>query len=119
VFVVDDDHSVRKALGRLLRAAGYTTELFEAAENYLARAAPEPPACLLLDIRMPGMTGLELQRTIEGTPMDLPIIFITGHADEEILQSVSAATVRVLYKPLDDVALLAAVAQALQRSMRS
>jgi FixJ family two-component response regulator len=72
VFVVDDDHSVRKALGRLLRAAGYETELFEAAEAYLARAAPEPPACLLLDIRMPGMTGLELQRAIEGTPMELP-----------------------------------------------
>ena len=90
MFVVDDDHSVRKALGRLLRAAGYEFELFDAAEAYLACAPPEPPACLLLDIRMPGMTGLELQRAIEGTPMELPIVFITGHADEEILQSLWA-----------------------------
>jgi FixJ family two-component response regulator len=117
VFVVDDDHSVRKALGRLLRAAGYEFELFEAAEAYLAGAPPEPPACLLLDIRMPGMTGLELQRAIEGTPMELPIVFITGHADEEILQSLSRRTVSVLYKPLDDVALLAAIDQALARSV--
>ncbi len=117
MFVVDDDHSVRKALGRLLRAAGYEFELFDAAEAYLACPPPEPPACLLLDIRMPGMTGLELQRAIEGTPMELPIVFITGHADEEILQSLSRRTVNVLYKPLDDIALLAAIDQALARSV--
>jgi len=117
VFVVDDDHSVRKALGRLLRAAGYEFQLFEAAEAYLACPPPHLPACLLLDIRMPGMTGLELQRAIEGTPMELPIVFITGHADEEILQSLSRRTVSVLYKPLDDVALLAAIDQALARSV--
>jgi FixJ family two-component response regulator len=119
VFVIDDDHSVRKALGRLLRAAGYKFELFEAAEAYLACPPPEPPACLLLDIRMPGMNGLELQRAIEGTPMDLPIVFITGHADEELLQSLSRRTAKVLYKPLDDVALLAAIDAALAQSVES
>jgi FixJ family two-component response regulator len=107
---------VRKALGRLLHAAGYEYELLEAAEAYLACTPPEPPACLLLDIRMPGMTGLELQRAIEGTPMDLPIVFITGHADEELLQTLSRRAVNVLYKPLDDVALLAAIDQALAKS---
>ena len=94
VFVIDDDHSVRKALGRLLRAAGYEFELLDAAEAYLAGPPPQPPACLLLDIRMPGMTGLELQRAIEGTPMELPIVFITGHADEELLQTLSRRTVQ-------------------------
>jgi FixJ family two-component response regulator len=119
VFIIDDDHSVRKALGRLLRAAGYQFELFEAAEAYLAGPPPHPPACLLLDIRMPGMNGLELQRAIEGTPLELPIVFITGHADEELLQSLSRRTARVLYKPLDDVALLAAIDAALAQSVES
>jgi len=117
VIVIDDDRSVRKALGRLLRAAGYEFELLEAAEAYLACRPPDPPACLLLDIRMPGMTGLELQRAIEGTPMELPIVFITGHADEELLQTLSRRAVNVLYKPLDDVALLAAIDQALAQSI--
>ena len=119
VFVIDDDHSVRKALGRLLRVAGYQFELLDAAEAYLACPPPHPPACLLLDIRMPGMNGLELQRAIEGTPMELPIVFITGHADEELLQSLSRRTVNVLYKPLDDVALLAAIDAALAKSVEN
>jgi FixJ family two-component response regulator len=117
VFVVDDDRSVRRALGRLLRAAGYETELFDAAEAYLARAAPEPPACLVLDVRMPGMTGIELQRAVLGTPRELPIVFITGQADEEFWHTLSAVAVRVLYKPLDDTELLAAIDQAIARSV--
>jgi FixJ family two-component response regulator len=117
VFVVDDDRSVRRALGRLLRAAGYETELFDAAEAYLAREAPQPPACLVLDVRMPHMTGLELQRAMEGTPMELPIVFITGHADEEFAEALAAVAVRVLYKPLDDIELLAAIELALARSL--
>ena len=114
---MDDDHSVRKALGRLLRAAGYEFELLDAAEVYLAGPPPQRPACLLLDIRMPGMTGIELQRAIQGTPMELPIVFITGHADEVILQSLSSSAVRVLYKPLDEVTLMAAIEQALDLSV--
>jgi FixJ family two-component response regulator len=114
---VDDDHSVRRALGRLLRVAGYECELFAAAEAYLASPPPQRPACLLLDVRMPGMTGLELQRAIQGTPMELPIVFITGYADEETLQFLSTSTARVLYKPLDDVALVAAIEQALALSV--
>jgi FixJ family two-component response regulator len=117
VFVIDDDRSVRRALGRLLRAAGYQTELFEAAEAYLAREAPLRPACLLLDVRMPRMTGLELQRAVEGTPLELPIVFITGQADDEIGQALAAGAVRVLYKPLDDTELLAAIDEALARSL--
>jgi FixJ family two-component response regulator len=119
VCIVDDDASVRKALGRLVRAAGYEVELFCCASEYLAREEPPPrPACLLLDVRMPRMTGLELQRTIEGTQRAVPIVFITGHGDETIReQALSAGTVDVLYKPIDDQVLLAAIAEALSRSV--
>jgi FixJ family two-component response regulator len=118
VCIVDDDASVRKALGRLIRAAGYEVELFRCASEYLAREAPPRPACLLLDVRMPGMTGLELQRTIEGTQRAVPIVFITGHGDETIReQTMAAGAVDVLYKPVDDRVLLAAIAEALSRSV--
>lgn len=119
VFIVDDDASVRKALGRLIRAAGYDVELFGCASEYLAREVPTPPACLLLDVRMPGMTGIELQQTIGGTQRDLPIVFITGHGDEAIREkTLAAGAVDVLYKPVDDQVLLAAIEQALSRSLR-
>jgi FixJ family two-component response regulator len=119
VIVVDDDSAVRKALGRLIRAAGYRVELFGTAREYLACDAPSRPACLLLDIRMPGMTGVELQRAIEGTPRALPIVFITGHGDDAIRdQTLAAGAVDVLYKPVDDHLLLAAIEQALWRSLR-
>src|SRR5262245_15199826 len=119
VFVVDDDPSVGKALGRLIRSAGYRVEVFSGAAEYLARCPPERPACLVLDIRMPGMTGVELQRRIEGTQMGLPIVFITGHGDDAIReQTLAAGAVDVLYKPVDDHVLLAAVEIALRRSVR-
>jgi len=119
VFVVDDDASVRKALGRLIRSAGYEVEMFSGAAEYLARSAPERPACLVVDIRMPGMSGLELQQAIDGTRMSLPVVFITGHGDDAIReQTLAAGAVDVLYKPVDDDVLLAAIEQALRRSLR-
>ena len=118
VFIVDDDASVRKALGRLVRSAGYEVELFCCASEFLAREAPPRPACLLLDVRMPGMTGIELQHTIEGTQRDLPIVFITGHGDESIREkTLAAGAVDVLYKPVDDRVLMAAIERALSRSL--
>lgn len=118
VFVVDDDASVRKALGRLIRSAGYAVEVFGAASEYLSRQVPDRPACLVLDIRMPGMTGVELQRAIGGTRMCLPIVFITGHGDESIReQGLAAGAVDVLYKPVEDQVLLAAIDRALWRSV--
>ena len=83
VFLIDDDASVRKALRRLLRAAGYEVEALDGADAYLDRLPPPPPACLLLDIRMPGKSGIDLQRAVQGTAHALPIIFITGHGDED------------------------------------
>lgn len=118
VFIVDDDPSVLKALGRLIRAAGYQVEVFGSATEYLAREPPRPPACILLDVRMPGMNGPELQRAIEGTGRGLPIVFITGHGDESVrAQVLAAGAVEVLSKPVDDSDLLAAIEQALERSL--
>ena len=119
VFIVDDDASVRKALARLIRTAGYDVEAFSGGAEYLARDAPVPPACLVVDIRMPGMTGIELQRAIAGTSMCLPIVFITGHGDDAVrAQTLAEGAVEVLYKPVDDRLLLGAIEEALLRSSR-
>ena len=119
VLVVDDDASVRKSLRRLIRTAGYDVETLEGAAAYLERAAEKPPACLVLDIRMPGMTGLELLRAVAGTARELPIVFISGHGDEDVrAQAIDAGAVEVLDKPLDERTLFAAIDHALERSTR-
>jgi FixJ family two-component response regulator len=117
VLVVDDDLAVRKALHRLIQAAGYKVESLADAAAYLARPPTPPPACLVLDIRMPGMNGLELQSAISGTSRALPIVFITGHGGEEMRsQALASGAVEVLFKPLDETTLLGAIEQALLRS---
>jgi FixJ family two-component response regulator len=117
VLIVDDDASVRKSLQRLVRAAGYDVETLESAAAYLDRAVQARPACLVLDIRMPGMSGLDLLRAVSGTVRDLPIVFISGHGDEGVrAQAIDAGAVEVLYKPLDESTLLAAIDQALRLS---
>jgi FixJ family two-component response regulator len=114
VFLVDDDPSVRKALERLIRSEGYDVQLLADAASYLARAAPGGPACLLLDIRMPGMSGFDLQRAIAGTPLAIPVVFITGHGDEDVRsQALASGAVDVLFKPLDEASLFAAIERAL------
>jgi FixJ family two-component response regulator len=119
VVVIDDDSSVRRALARLIRAAGYEVETLEHAQAYLDHSAIAPPACLVLDIRMPGMSGLELQSAIEGTARSLPIVFITGHGEDETRASaLSAGAVDVLQKPLDEKGLFDAIERALARSDR-
>jgi FixJ family two-component response regulator len=119
VVVIDDDSSVRRALARLIRAAGYEVETLEDAQAYLDHRAIPPPACLVLDVRMPGMSGLELQTAIEGTPRSLPIVFITGHGEDDTRASaLSAGAVDVLQKPLDEKVLFAAIERALARCGR-
>ncbi|HUL78063.1 MAG TPA: response regulator [Vicinamibacteria bacterium] len=114
VLVVDDDASVRKALRRLLRAAGYEVEVFADAASYLAHREPSPPACVVLDIRMPGTSGFDLQRAISGTGHGLPVVFITGHGGEDVrAQAFEAGAVDVLFKPIDEQALVAAIEKAL------
>ena len=121
VFIVDDDASVRKALQRLIRASGYEVEAFENGAAYLAKATPAPArCCLVLDIRMPGMSGLDLQRALNGTARSVPIIFITGHGDDDARnQALSAGAVDVLYKPLDEHVLLEAIERALGRARQT
>ena len=117
VFVIDDDASVRRALRRAISAAGHAVEVHESAEAFLRRAAPERPACLVLDVRMPGMTGPELQRSLKGTAHELPVVLITGHVDAHMrAQAVADGAVAVLDKPVDTEELLKAVGQALRIS---
>jgi FixJ family two-component response regulator len=118
VFVIDDDASVRKAFHRVISLAGHAVEVFCGAEAYLRRPAPERPACLVLDIRMPGMSGLDLQRAVKGTPHDLPIVFVTGHGDaQESEQALSRGAIAVIDKPVDMAELLDAIARGLGDSL--
>ena len=117
VYIVDDDAPVRKALGRLVKVAGYDVEVFASAEEYLEREPVEEPACLVLDMRMSGMSGLELQRAIVGTRLDVPTVFITGNGDEaDRDQALAVGAIDVLDKPLDDETLLDAIDRALERA---
>src|SRR5262245_61430656 len=81
VFIVDDDESVRSGLSRLLRSAGIANEAFGSAREFLARPSFTGAACIILDVRMPGLTGVELQERLEANGMDYPVIFLTGHGD--------------------------------------
>ena len=116
VSVVDDDESVGKALRRLLRSFGLNVESFAGAEELLARAPGESPACLILDVRMPGMSGLELQQHLNNAGRRIPIVFITAHEDQQARHAALAAgAVDFLIKPFDEQVLLRAVTQALVR----
>jgi len=116
VFVVDDDVSVRRGLDRLLRAAGHRVETFASAQEFLERDASDDPGCLLLDVRMPGQTGLELQDGLMAAGCAIPIIFITGHGDiATAAQAMKAGAMDFLTKPFDEETILDAVAQALAR----
>ncbi len=119
VFVVDDDPSVRKSLTRLVSHAGYTVETFASARDYLAHAPPKGPGCLLLDVRMPGLTGLELQEALAGAAHHVPIIFITGHGDVSMsVKAMKGGAVDFLTKPFDDKDLLAAIQRAVAKDVR-
>jgi FixJ family two-component response regulator len=116
VFVVDDDASVREALSSLIEATGMRVETFASAQEFLRNKRPETPACLVLDVRLPGLSGLELQRKLAPTRMRLPIIFMTGHGDIPMsVQAMKAGAVEFLPKPFDDEQLLEAIRQAIER----
>ena len=117
VFVVDDDISVRESLELLLRSAGWQPETYSAARDFLAREAVGAPQCLVLDVSLPDLNGLDLQRQIGTGRPELPVIFITGHGDIPMtVQAMKAGAVEFLTKPFEDEVLLAAVAGALERS---
>jgi FixJ family two-component response regulator len=120
VFVVDDDPSVRRAVGRLLKTAQLNPLTFASAEEFLGQPLPEGPACLVLDVSMPGLDGLELQRALATCHASLPIIFITGHGDIRMtVQAMKGGAVDFLAKPFDNQELLIAIRQAIARGAQS
>ena len=117
VFVVDDDISVRESLELLIASAGWQPEIFPSAQEFLHRPRSPVPNCLVLDLSLPGLNGLELQRRIAAERTDMPIIFITGHGDvPSTVQAMKAGATEFLTKPFSEDALLSAIRQALERS---
>ncbi len=117
VFVVDDDPSVREALESLIVQAGWRAQVFESAQDFLGSPRASVPSCLVLDVTMPGLNGLELQSLIAGDRIDMPIIFITGHADVPMtVKAMKAGAVEFLTKPVAEDVLLNAIGSAIARS---
>src|SRR5215204_3962675 len=120
VFVVDDDVSVRESLELLIRFTGWQPELFASAEEFLARPRVLVPNCLILDVSLPDLNGLDLQKLIAVDRIDMPIIFITGYGDVPMtVQAMKAGAVEFLTKPFDDDVLLGAIQHAIERSESS
>ncbi|WP_437627223.1 response regulator transcription factor [Sorangium sp. So ce1151] len=120
VFVVDDDPSVLRALERLLRAAGHAVEAYASPGAFLERAPSERPGCAVVDLRMPGLDGTELQEELSRRGCPLPIVFLTGHGDvPSSVRAMKAGAIDFLTKPCDDTDLLAAVARAIERDARA
>jgi two-component system, LuxR family, response regulator FixJ len=118
VFVVDDDEAVRRGLAALLGARGYAVETFPSAEAFLARVPPEPPACLLADVRMPGMSGLDLQAELKRRGSRLPVVVITGHGDVAMaVAALKAGALDFIEKPFDADAIVAAARDGIALSM--
>ena len=116
VFVIDDDPSVRRAAERLIRSVGLRVATFASALDFLKHGRPDCPACLVLDVRLPGLSGLDLQRQLAERQIHIPIIFITGHADIPMsVQAMKSGAVEFLTKPFRDQALLDAIVQAIER----
>jgi FixJ family two-component response regulator len=119
VFVVDDDPSVRKSLTRVVRSAGYTVEAFASARDFMARGPCEGPCCVVLDVRMPGLTGLDLQEALVGAGRAMPVVFITGHGNISMsVKAMKAGAVDFLTKPFDVASLLAAIERAVAKAVR-
>jgi len=116
VRVVDDDTSVREALGGLLRSAGFAVETFASAQEFLARPPSDLPGCLVLDVRLPGLSGLDLQQRMAELNIEMPIVFITGHGDVPTsVRAMKAGAVEFLTKPFGERDLLDAIRQAIDR----
>ena len=119
VFIVDDDAHMRESLRNLVGSVGLRTELFASAQEFLQRRHSNAPSCLVLDVRMPGLSGLDLQRQTAEAGLEIPIIFITGHGDIPMtVRAMKAGAVEFLTKPFRDQDLLDAIQQALKRSRK-
>jgi FixJ family two-component response regulator len=116
VVIIDDDASFRRSTERLIRSAGFTVHSFGAATDLLKGGRPDAPACVVLDVRMPGLSGLDLQKELSRAGIEIPLIFLTGHGDIPMsVQAMKAGAVEFLTKPFREQELLDAVQQALKR----
>ena len=117
VFVVDDDASMRGAVSNLIRSVGFQVEAFTSAQEFLASTRPDTPCCLILDVRLPQVSGLDIQAELTKAQIHIPIIFVTGHGDVPMsVKAMKAGAVEFLTKPFRDQDLLDAVKVALERS---
>jgi FixJ family two-component response regulator len=120
VFVIDDDAPMRVALMNLIRSVGLRVELFASAQEFLRSKLPDVPSCLILDVRLPGLSGLDLQRRTTESGMEIPIIFLTGYGDIPMtVRAMKAGAVEFLTKPFRDQDLLDAIQQALERDRQT
>jgi len=114
--VVDDDESAREALGSLIRSAGLKVQTFASAREFLAFPRPDVPSCLVLDVQLPGLSGLDLQEELAKADVQVPIVFLTGHGDIPMsVRAIKAGALEFLTKPFDDEDLLHAIQQAINR----
>ena len=116
VFVVDDDASIREALAALIRSVGLRVEVFAACQDFLSRPLPDVPSCLILDVRLPGLSGLDVQRQLSESGNHIPVVFMTAHGDIPMsVRAMKAGAVEFLTKPFRDQELLDSVGIALER----
>ena len=119
IAIVDDDPSVRQGLRRLIRSAGWKAEAFSSAQEFLDRPRTETPSCLVLDLQLPGLSGLDLQKRMSEAGLETPIVFLTGHGDiPASVKAMKAGAVEFLTKPVDEEDLLRAIQEAIERDRR-
>ena len=120
IAVVDDDPSVRRGLDRLIRSAGWKAETFTSAQEFLDRARAEAPSCVVLDLQLPGLSGLDLQKAMGEIGLEIPIIFLTGHGNIPVsVQAMKAGAMEFLTKPVEEQDLLKAIQEAIERDRRT
>ena len=119
IAIVDDDPSVQRGLQRLIRSAGWKAETFASAQEFLARSRAESPNCVLLDLQLPGLSGLDIQKRMAEVGLEIPIVFLTGHGNiPASVQAMKAGAVQFLTKPADEQELLQAIEEAVERDRR-
>ena len=120
IAIVDDDASVRRGLERLIRSMGWKAETFASAQEFLARVGGEAPSCVVLDLQLPGLTGLELQKQMAEVGLETPIVFLTGHGNiPATVQAMKAGAIEFLTKPVEEEQLLKAIQEAIERDRRT
>ena len=120
IAIVDDDPSVREGLHSLVRSAGWRAETFCSAQEFLARTRAEAPSCLILDLQLPGLSGLDLQKRMAEVDLEIPIVFLTGHGDiPASVQAMKAGAIEFLTKPVEEADLVRAIQEAIERDRRT